>query len=62
MINDIDCTDDKLIRWFQENCSKIKFINEQPLYTRKNRKREIIKNVKNFSIKLLKKQHLQFRL
>lgn len=50
MINDIDCTDDKLIRWFQENCSKIKFINEQPLYTRKNRKREIIKNVKKFSI------------
>lgn len=50
MINDIDCTDDKLIRWFKKNCDKIEFINEVPLYTRKDRKGKIIEYVKKLYI------------
>jgi hypothetical protein len=50
MINDVDCTDDKLIRWFQGNYDKIEFINIKLKYTRKDRKGKIIENVKKLSV------------
>lgn len=45
MIKELDCTDSRLIRWFQDNYEKIEFISKKPDYTRKNRQEKIKEKV-----------------